>query len=141
MSGRPRVDRAAQLRVELRELIDTSDLVDATRVVVTSDARDIGKAQALRYGAVVVLPGPDLAWPAPGVTVVTWQLVVVAKAGQLLAAPDGGPGSWDRLDELLQLLRAGGLHMVEAESGDFPVPDSPDVPGYTITCTEHFYDD
>jgi hypothetical protein len=132
MTG-PRVARGADLLAELADLIASSTLEQADQVIVSADVRDLDKTK--RPGAVVLMPTPELTFPAPGVVEVGWRVMVVAAPGDDLLA------AWGRLDELLEVLRAGGLHVERAEPGDYPVTDSPvKLPGYTLTVPEQLDD-
>jgi hypothetical protein len=134
MTTPARVQRAAAILADLPTILADGGLPDVDQVTITVDPSKVDKAASLRGGVLVLLPGPALEWPRPGVTVVTWSLVLVGSPTDLVE-------TWGRLDAVLEALRLGGLDMVEATPDGYPRPDSQVVlPGYTITLTETFRD-
>lgn len=130
----PRVARALDLLDEIEEALEDAAVPNADKVTVSSDDRDIDKTAHQQHGVIVVLPGPKITYPGPGVQSFEWQIVMVCKA------TSNPLDSWQRLDELLGALESR-FEFTEAVPGNMPRPDGQAaLPGYTITLTDELQD-
>lgn len=120
MATAPRIANAQALKASIRTMLDTAEL---TAVMVSLDPLDIPSGS--RRGIVVISP-PDLTFTTFTQTEVTHELAAIAgPADNILAA-------WERLDEIIEALRAGGLDMTTARGDMFAAKNGPNLPGYTI---------
>ncbi|QBE48751.1 hypothetical protein [Leucobacter triazinivorans] len=120
-----RTERLAQIRDTIAEHVPEG-------VPVTSDARDLDKRRQAE-GVVFVHPAPRLEFPVPQVTRCTWTVWVLGKAGDALDAMGA-------IDPILDALIASPLPLDAAEPGAREGTDgAPDLPGYSLTITEDFY--
>jgi hypothetical protein len=129
MTTPARVSWGAQLVDELPAILEAGGHPTPDLVTVTRDARDVDKVANLHNGMIVVLPAPDLEFPGPGQCTVTWSVVVLTSTtGNVLE-------QWERLDALLDALRAGGLPITEATAEGQQRPDGPVLPAYVTKLT------
>ncbi len=127
-----RTERAAALRAEISGILAAA-LDGGDQIVVTSDARDLDKKPAGKYGIVLVAPGPRFTWPVgPGMTRLTWTVYVLAK-------PAPAIDIWEGVDLIFDALIAAGFPLDEAEPGDYQRPDDAGpMTGYVLTITDDY---
>lgn len=116
---------------KVRATLDASDLPHKTAVTVTDDGRKALGAKSLRAGAIIIYPFPGQEFPAPGVTILTWTIGVVAQG-------ETGRESAGRVQELIDVIADAGVirWRDRANPTDFALPDQSSVPGYAITHIE-----
>lgn len=130
----PRVSRADNLVTEITAILAASDLEHTDLVRVSIDENDIDKTTHQQHGVIIVLPGPRITYPAPGLGVkqLEWKVLIVCKAGS------DPRQSFLRLDSLLAVLEDA-LEISEAVPGNL-VRDSGQskLPGYTLTIPDSY---
>lgn len=125
------IDRLDEMLAATRTALAASDLPDKDRVTVTDDGRKVQTAESLRAGAIIIYPFPAQDFPAPGVTVLTWTIGVVAtgKTGREASA---------RVQLLIDVLAEAKVlrWRDRATPTDFELTDQSSIPGYTISHVE-----
>ena len=94
----PRVDRADELLDEIFTALEQAEVPDLDKITLTLDLAQAHKVASQRVGVVVLEPGPQITYPAPGISHVMWEVKLVTSATIALVE------AWKRLDNMLRAL-------------------------------------
>jgi hypothetical protein len=94
----PRADRAVELLDDIFAAFEQANVPDLDKITFTLDLADAHKVASQRVGVVVLEPGPQITYPAPGISRVMWEVKLIT------SATIGLVDAWKRLDNMLRAI-------------------------------------